>query len=107
MARMSNSCTPRAIRVEKGRRRVRIEWSDGAVHHYDFDALRKECPCADCKGHTPDQAKVIECEGIGLTGMAPVGNYALAISFDDGHATGIYTYDYLRERVPRLEAADD
>ncbi|MCA9770754.1 MAG: DUF971 domain-containing protein, partial [Myxococcales bacterium] len=45
MAKVSNSCVPRGIRVEKSKGRVRIEWSDGSVHYYDNDALRKECPC--------------------------------------------------------------
>ena len=105
MAPASNQVVPKGIRVEKGAGRVIIDWSDGSVDRFDNDTLRKECPCAECKGHTPDQARVIECEGIGVTHMQVVGNYALAITFDDGHATGIYTFDYLRDDVPKLEGA--
>ncbi|MBZ0253148.1 MAG: gamma-butyrobetaine hydroxylase-like domain-containing protein, partial [Candidatus Methylomirabilis sp.] len=81
--------TPKQIRVEKAARRLTIAWGDGTVKSYDFDALRKDCPCADCKGHTPDQAKTIECSGVALTDIRRVGHYALNLVFDDGHDTGL------------------
>jgi DUF971 family protein len=79
-------------------RRLRLTWSDGHVAEYSYDVLRGWCPCAGCQGHTglkiryQPAAKPVTIESI-----QPVGNYALSFAFSDGHGTGIYRYDFLRE----------
>jgi DUF971 family protein len=81
---------------------MEIAWSDGHTSRLSFELLRVECPCAECKGHTPDQAQEITGkEDIDLVDIQPVGNYAVQLHFSDGHGTGIYTWEYLR----RLDAA--
>lgn len=76
---------------------MEVDWADGHTSRYSFERLRVECPCADCKGHSPEQAKVITGkEGIGITNIEPVGNYAVKLYFEDGHNTGIYSWEYLR-----------
>jgi DUF971 family protein len=62
---------------------VDIEWDDGHRTHYNFQWLRDACPCATCT-EEPKEVK-------------PVGRYALNISWNDGHSSGIYSWDYLRE----------
>lgn len=88
---------------------VDIEWADGHSSHFDFPYLRDNCPCATCNDERARK------ESSGTTTMPPpssllpmykpkakaqsaatVGNYAIQISFTDGHSTGIFSYDYLR-----------
>jgi DUF971 family protein len=91
---------------------VDITWADGHSSHLDFAYLRDQCPCATCND---ERAKKESMGPVGLTqspllpmykpkaraqSAAQVGNYAIQIGFSDGHATGIYSYDYLRTLCP-------
>jgi DUF971 family protein len=86
--------------------RLRIAWSDGAARLYTVRELREHCPCATCRethgkpAAPPSLLPVLsaaEARPLALLGMKPVGHYAYAIHFSDGHDTGIYTFDLLRE----------
>jgi DUF971 family protein len=85
--------------------RLRIAWSDGGTREYSVRELRDGCPCATCREKRAHPAaptllpvlSAAEMQPISIRGMTPVGNYAYAISFSDGHDTGIYTIEYLRE----------
>jgi DUF971 family protein len=85
--------------------RLRIEWSDGTAREYTVRELRERCPCATCreKRSHPQPPQLLpvlsaaEAQPLSIRGMKPVGNYAYAIDFSDGHDTGIYTIEYLRE----------
>jgi DUF971 family protein len=86
--------------------RLRIVWSDGQLREYSFRELRNACPCATCREKrnappaSPMQLPIIsaaEAQPLRITGMKPVGNYAYSIDFSDGHNTGIYTLESLRE----------
>jgi len=97
---------------------VDIEWGDGHASHYDFVYLRDKCPCATCNEERDKQAHptVDGAAGGALPGMGPslpmfkakptarqakaVGQYAIQIDFSDGHATGIYSFEYLRSVCP-------
>jgi len=94
-----------------------ITWSDGHASHYDFVYLRDECPCATCNDERAKKES-IAAGAPGSTSFAPlpmfkpkaraqaasqVGNYALSITFSDGHATGIYSYEHLRAICPCAE----
>jgi len=83
-----------------------IGWSDGAAHRIRWKTLRGRCPCATCraKPSAPPTASaglpvlsLAEAQPVRARGMTPVGNYAYAISFTDGHSGGIYTLEYLRQ----------
>lgn len=89
-----------------GENRLLIEWSDGQTRCYTFQELRDKCPCASCreKRSQPPAASTLlpvlspaEARPLKVLGMKPVGNYAYAIEFSDGHDTGIYTCEFLRE----------
>jgi DUF971 family protein len=87
---------------------VDIVWTDGHSSHFDFPFLRDRCPCATCN----DERTKKESIAGGVLPSSPllpmykakaraqaatqVGNYAIQISFSDGHSTGIFSYDYLR-----------
>ncbi len=84
-----------------------IEWSDGQKRQYGFAELRKSCPCATCREKQTEQAaqpstalpvlSPQETQPIRVSAMKPVGNYAYSIDFSDGHDTGIFTLEHLRE----------
>jgi DUF971 family protein len=83
-----------------------ITWSDGATHRIPWLFLRERCPCAVCKAkehEPPPQSGLLpvlsaaEAQPLKVLGMKPVGNYAYAIHFSDGHTSGIYAVEYLRE----------
>ena len=85
-----------------------IAWMDGTSTRHSMAQLRRECPCANCriereKLATPgpvlrvlDSAAPVLKEAQILE-FSPVGRYALSFVFNDGHSTGIYTYDFLRK----------
>lgn len=84
-----------------------IRWSDGRQQQYPLAELRDFCPCATCreKRRAGEQkpAELLpvltpaEAQPLRLVSMKPVGNYAYSIAFSDGHDTGIYTFEQLRE----------
>lgn len=82
---------------------LRISWSDGVVRRYRPQALREACPCATCreKRDVPASPFAIlspaETRPLAILAMRPVGNYAYSVEFSDGHDTGIYTIELLRE----------
>jgi len=85
---------------------LRITWSDGQIREYAVRELRDKCPCATCRElrnappPPPTQLRIIsdaEAQPLRISAMTPVGNYAYSIDFSDGHDTGIYTLESLRE----------
>lgn len=81
-------------------RRLRLTWSDDHVAEYLYDYLRGWCPCAGCQGHTGKIRYQAPVYPVTATTILPVGNYAISIAWSDGHGTGIYRYDFLREICP-------
>ena len=87
--------------------RLRINWSDDLARAYTIKQLRNACPCATCRekrtateSKPPPMFAILKPEEVlplTLAGMQPVGNYAYSLAFSDGHDTGIYTFDLLRE----------
>lgn len=84
---------------------IEIAWSDGSRAVYTPRLLRDACPCATCREQRsrPRPASLLpvlspaETAPLAITAMRPVGQYAYAIGFSDGHSSGIYTLEYLRE----------
>jgi DUF971 family protein len=72
-----------------------ISWADGQRTTYPHEILRGFCPCAGCQGHSG----TIRFQGgnnLELTEIERVGNYALGLTWGDGHNSGIYTFRFLR-----------
>jgi prepilin-type processing-associated H-X9-DG protein len=98
---------------------VDITWADGHASHYEFAYLREECPCATCNDAREKKQLVGGVAPTMLSSPAlpmfkpkpraqaatQVGNYAIQINFTDGHSTGIYSYDHLRNVCPCAECA--
>jgi DUF971 family protein len=82
-------------------RRLRLTFSDGHAADYDYDYLRGWCPCAGCQGHTGLSIRFQPASGpVSAESIQPVGNYAISIGWSDGHSTGIYRFDFLRQVCP-------
>jgi DUF971 family protein len=80
-------------------RTVCVSWSDDHYGEYPFAYLRGWCPCAACQGHGGER-RYIHAANSDLDKISLVGNYALQLHWADGHETGIYTYQYLRDLCP-------
>ena len=82
-----------------------ISFEDGAQFAIPFELLRVESPSAEVQGHAPDQKKLVAGKsGVRVTAADPVGRYAVRLSFDDGHDSGIYSWDYLHELGENADA---
>src|SRR3569833_2081880 len=86
-----------------------IRWSDGLESYLGLEELRRACPCAVCGGE-PDlldrgvhRSVEYSEQSFVLKTFAPVGGYALAFSWGDGHSTGIYSFAYLRQLASKPE----
>lgn len=90
------------VRRQPERKSLLLTWSDGHIAEYPYRYLRGWCPCAVCQGHgggPPRYREPVERE-LDLLSVEPVGNYALAFRFSDGHGSGIYRFDDLRALCP-------
>ena len=82
-------------------RELRLVWSDGHQAEYPYDYVRGYCPCAGCQGHTPSEIRYKPpSTAVEPWRIEPVGNYGISIQWSDGHATGIYRFDFLRQICP-------
>jgi DUF971 family protein len=80
---------------------MEITWEDGAHSIYSAEQLRWACPCAECRGEAGSpgrlsRVKTLSDAEMRLQDVTLVGQYALQIAFESGHATGIYTFSMLR-----------
>ncbi len=96
---MSEATTPKRI-AQAGPDTLRIEWQDGHESLYPVRRLRIACRCANCVEELTGRPLLREQdvpEDVRPERISPVGRYAIQIAWSDGHDTGIYTFDYLRE----------
>ena len=93
-----NTLHPLTISLHKKSRVLEIVYNDGENFKLPCEYLRVFSPSADVKGHGPGQ-EVLQLgkEDVNIKEVEPVGNYAVRLIFDDGHETGLYTWNYLYE----------
>lgn len=108
---------PVEIKLHQVSRLLEISFQDGSVFKLPYEYLRVYTPSAEALGHAPGQEILqVGKENVTITEIKPVGNYAIAPQFSDGHNTGIYTWDLLyqlgseystlwADYLQRLEAA--
>jgi DUF971 family protein len=88
----------KAVRSPRGARTTEIDWGDGHKSVYPHAILRGYCPCAGCQGHEATIRFVTTSDSQQeLDDIQTVGNYALQLTWFDGHSSGLYSYQYLRE----------
>ena len=89
---------PTAVRAHQDEGFLEIRWSEALAHHYPYKFLRAHCPCAECVDENTG-IRTLDVESISEQ-IRPMhlefsGNYALKIFWNDGHQTGLYTWDHL------------
>ena len=89
---------PTEIRLDRATRVLHVTFGDDVQFALPAEYLRVESPSAEVQGHHPDQKIVVPGkQNVGIGAVEPVGHYAVRLIFDDGHDTGIYSWDYLHE----------
>ena len=94
---------PKHLRALTQERSLEVTWEEGHVGVYGYRYLRGECRCASCVDEWTGARRVDPASiplDIVITNMRLVGNYAIQIDWSDGHTTGIYTWQRLRELCP-------
>ncbi len=93
---MSDTPTPTEIKLHQKSRLLEIAFSDGRSFSLPYEFLRVFSPSAEVRGHGPGQ-EVLQAgkRNVDIASLDPVGSYAVQPTFSDGHATGIYAWDYL------------
>ena len=93
---MTAKYVPTEINLHKKSRSLEISFEDGATFNLPCEYLRVYSPSAEVQGHGPGQG-VLQTgkENVNIVDIQPVGNYAVVLVFDDGHDTGIYSWETL------------
>ena len=107
------SAEPEHIAVSKSKG-IQIDWKDGHCSKYDLRCLRDNCPCATCTethasratGTASPSPFQIYKPALKMLAVEPVGSYAMQIMWNDGHGSGIYSFDYLRRICPCPECRE-
>jgi Uncharacterized protein conserved in bacteria len=89
---------PVELKVSADRRALKVAFDDGRAYTLAAEMLRVRSPSAEVQGHSPGQRVTVGGKrDVTITGVVPVGNYAVRLVFSDGHDTGIFTWAYLSE----------
>jgi DUF971 family protein len=89
---------PTEIRYDRATRTLHVTFDDEPALALAAEYLRVESPSAEVQGHGPDQKKIVAGRlHVGIIAIEPVGNYAIRLTFDDLHDSGIFSWEYLRE----------
>jgi DUF971 family protein len=96
---------PVGIEADRAGGTVTIEWADGHRSTYSSHLLRWACPCAVCAGEWGRPGVLAGLESLPpdeftLTDVQAVGTYAVTPVWASGHSSGIYSFEYLRDRCP-------
>ena len=92
------AANPTKIVLHRKSRTLEVGWDDGTAHLLPCELLRVYSPSAEVRGHTPEQAKLVTGKRfVGISRLEQVGSYAVRPYFDDGHDTGLYTWEILRD----------
>ena len=104
---MTTVTDPEHIAISKSKG-IKIDWKDRHASEYGIGYLRDKCPCATCTGahgtppRQPEAASPFLMYKLALKMLSvePVGNYAIRIHWSDGHSTGLYSWEHLRNVCP-------
>lgn len=95
---MAGRPRPVELRLKTAERVLEVDFSDGQRFQFPAEFLRVESPSAEIQGHGPGRKTILPGRRhVAIARLEPVGNYAVRIHFDDGHSTGLYSWDYLYE----------
>ena len=89
---------PTEIRLKKDRKALAVRFDDGIVHELPAEFLRVLRPSAEVQGHSKEQRVTVPGKiDVAIAAVDPIGNYAVRLTFSDGHNTGLFSWTYLRE----------
>lgn len=96
MASEHTPSIPTDIKLHQRSRVLELQFDDGSKFELSCELLRVYSPSADVRGHAAGEG-VLQTgkEDVNIEKIEPVGNYAVKLVFDDGHATGLYSWSYL------------
>ena len=95
---------PTSIKLRSISKTMEISFSNGQDFALSCEFLRVYSPSAEVRGHSPEQAVLqVGKEEVVITEIEQVGNYAVKLVFDDGHDTGLYTWNYLYDLASNFE----
>ena len=87
---------PTDIKLHQQSHVLELQFEDGFACNLTCEYLRVYSPSAEVRGHGPGQETLqVGKEQVNISAIAPVGNYAIKLTFDDGHDSGLYTWQYL------------
>ncbi len=87
---------PSELRLKEQGRLLQVAFENGAVYDLSAEYLRVMSPSAEVQGHSPEERVTVGGKRLcAIIGVEPVGTYAVRLTFDDLHSTGIFTWDYL------------
>ena len=90
--------TPTNIVLHQQSRVLEIDFDDGSSFKLSCEYLRVHSPSAEVRGHAPGQGTLpVGKANVEITAVEPIGNYAVKLDFNDGHNSGLYSWDYLYE----------
>lgn len=93
---MSTTPTPTDIHLHQVSKVLELKFSDGSEYSLPCEYLRVFSPSAEVRGHGPGQEVLqVGKQEVGINAIEPIGNYAIKLVFDDGHDTGLYSWEYL------------
>lgn len=94
---------PIAIELHKASKTLTLKYAPDEVYHLPAEFLRVHSPSAEVQGHGKPILQFGKI-GVGLNKVEPAGQYALKLTFDDGHDSGLFTWEYLYQLAQRQEA---
>ena len=102
---MSSEKRPSAVNFHARSRQLELAYGDDEAYSLSCEYLRVYSPSAEVRGHGAGQ-EVLQTgkAGVSISAIKPVGHYALQLVFDDGHDTGLYSWDYLYELCAQQDA---
>jgi DUF971 family protein len=86
--------SPTEVELDRARG-LALRWADGTTAHFDFEELRRNCPCAECRG-VRDQGREPGGRDPHAIDAKLIGAWGMSLRWDDGHDTGIYAWSVLR-----------
>lgn len=99
------SDSPTNIRAHQGAQLLELTWSEADVDRLPYHELRAQCPCASCRDEWTGE-RILDPNSIRsdlkLEGMEHVGNYAVRLGWNDGHSSGLYTWETLKRIAAEL-----
>lgn len=102
---MNTPMLPTQIELHRQSKTLELHWPDGGRYTLSCEYLRVYSPSAEVRGHGQGQETLQTGKiNVTITAIKPVGNYALQLTFSDGHDTGLYSWSYLHELCVNQQA---